>query len=233
MTGSPAPGAPRDPVFRFRPVAEADAVAIAGWRYPPPYDLYDLDPDDWHTLLDPAAGFVVADLLPAPTAPVAAPGGAAPGVGAGPVGFAVFGAEARVPGAERAGLYDPADRALDIGLGLRPDLTGRGLGPRYVGAVLAAGADRHDPPSFRLAVARSNGRAIRAYQRVGFVPGPTFASPVRGVAVEVEFLLMTRPRTLCTTAAVSPSGEHLRADPDPNGRPGPDGSDRQEDERAP
>lgn len=47
------------------------------------------------------------------------------------VGFFSFGAEAQVPGGD----YDNA-KALDIGLGMRPDLTGKSLGLGFVEAGL-------------------------------------------------------------------------------------------------
>ena len=48
-------------------------------------------------------------------------------------GYACFGLEARVPGlAERPGV-------LDVGVGMRPDLTGQGRGRAFAEAVLAHG----------------------------------------------------------------------------------------------
>ena len=45
------------PEFHFRPLAQADAEAIARWHYPEPFSFYDWaeDPDDLAELLDPAA----------------------------------------------------------------------------------------------------------------------------------------------------------------------------------
>ena len=88
-----------------------------------------------------------------------------------------------------AGLY--GEPLLDVGLGLRPDLTGRGLGLGFVAAVLALGRERFGPVGFRLSVAVFNERAIRVYERAGFVRGETFLSPVGGVAT--AFLLMRCP----------------------------------------
>jgi hypothetical protein len=43
--------------FRFRPMSQADAEAIAGWHYPEPFSFYDwaADPNDLAELLDPTA----------------------------------------------------------------------------------------------------------------------------------------------------------------------------------
>jgi RimJ/RimL family protein N-acetyltransferase len=58
--------------------------------------------------------------------------------------------------------------ALDYGLGLRPDLTGRGLGLEFFRAGLEFGRERYRPPLIRLYVAAFNERAIKVYERAGF-----------------------------------------------------------------
>jgi GNAT superfamily N-acetyltransferase len=65
------------------------------------------------------------------------------------VGFFCFGAPAQVPGGQLCGLY--ADDALDIGLGVRPDLTGRRLGREFLTAGLDFARRRFAPAPFRLA----------------------------------------------------------------------------------
>ncbi|HKG26944.1 MAG TPA: GNAT family protein [Thermomicrobiales bacterium] len=159
--------------FAFRAITPADVAAIVAWRYPAPYEFYDWDPaDDPAELLDPLAACVVTDDHDRVLA-----------------GFVCFGIGGQTPGGRRAGLYD--EPMLDLGLGLRPDLTGRGLGVSFVNAALAIGQERFRPAGFRLSVAAFNERAIRVYERVGFVRGERFTSPVHGV--ESEFLLMRRP----------------------------------------
>src|SRR5256885_14249316 len=78
------------------------AAEIVTWRYPPPYDCYDMTGTDPAVLASPASGFfaLTGD--------------------SGLIGFRSFGNDGRVPG----GGYDAP--ALDTGGGLRPDLTGRG-----------------------------------------------------------------------------------------------------------
>ena len=65
---------------------------------------------------------------------------------------------------------------LDIGLGLRPDLTGRGLGHDFVTFGLDFARSAFAPPAFRLLVATFNRRAIRVYEKVGFRPVRTFVT---------------------------------------------------------
>ena len=55
-----------------------------------------------------------------------------------------------------------------IGLGMRPDLTGRGLAQPFIQAGLEYALAQWEPLRFRLWVARWNERALRAYRRAGF-----------------------------------------------------------------
>ena len=57
---------------------------------------------------------------------------------------------------------------LDYGLGLRPDLTGRGLGLEFFLAGLAFARERYEPRRAFLHVAEFNERARRVYERAGF-----------------------------------------------------------------
>jgi RimJ/RimL family protein N-acetyltransferase len=57
---------------------------------------------------------------------------------------------------------------LEYGLGLRPDLTGRGLGEEFMRAGLEFGRARFAPRKIILNVAAFNERAIRVYERLGF-----------------------------------------------------------------
>ncbi|MBV9579001.1 MAG: GNAT family N-acetyltransferase [Chloroflexi bacterium] len=131
--------------WRFSPLDEAAAAEICGWRYPEPYAEYDLGEGAIHTLLDPTNSYF----------------GARDAEGA-LVGFCCFGPEAQVPG----GTYD--DSALDVGLGLRPDLSGKGAGAAFAQAVLALGCDRFAAASFRVTIAAWNTRSLRMHEHLGF-----------------------------------------------------------------
>ena len=64
--------------------------------------------------------------------------------------------------------FEPNDDVLDYGLGLRPDLVGRGLGPDFFREGLEFGRVRYRPRLIRLHVAAFNERAIKVYERAGF-----------------------------------------------------------------
>jgi ribosomal-protein-alanine N-acetyltransferase len=150
--------------FVIRPMTAADAQAIAGWRYPEPYSFYDADadPHDLAELLDPSEW-----------------------------GRRYFAADA---GGELAGLFvfKLGDGIAEIGLGLRPDLIGQGLGRDFVEAGMDYAAERLGATGFALAVAAFNRRAITVYERAGFQAVRRYQHETNG-AVH-EFVWMTRDR---------------------------------------
>jgi [ribosomal protein S18]-alanine N-acetyltransferase len=64
--------------------------------------------------------------------------------------------------------FDERQDALEIGLGLRPELTSQGLGLEFLRAGLEFGRTRFRPALIILNVAAFNVRAIRVYERAGF-----------------------------------------------------------------
>ena len=158
--------------FTLTQITRADAQAISRWRYDGPYSAYNGNPASVASLLEPRYSYhAVHDEH------------------GGLVGYFCFGEDARVPAGKRLGLYE-REVALDIGLGMRPDLTGRGLGEEFVHAGLRFANETYAPPAFRLTVATFNRRAIRVYERAGFEPVETFgATRLNG---EKEWLLMRR-----------------------------------------
>jgi ribosomal-protein-alanine N-acetyltransferase len=158
--------------YVFRPINEEEARAVVAWRYEAPYDFYDManDPEGLEELLGP---------------PERRRGYYAALSGGELVGFVCFGPGGQVPSFDYAD-----DGSLDIGLGLRPDLTGRGLGFEFLIACLEFGRRRFAPTGFRLAVAMFNERAIRVYERAGFRRVEVFMHHTNGG--DYPFLLMIR-----------------------------------------
>jgi [ribosomal protein S18]-alanine N-acetyltransferase len=156
--------------FTLEPISPTDARAISRWRYEEPYSIYDGDPTSVDALLQPRFSYHSVydehgDLT----------------------GYFCFGEDAQVASGKRLGVYE-AEPALDMGLGMRPDLTGMGLGEEFVLAGLRFARETYSPPAFRLTVAAFNRRAIRVYERVGFEIVETFGTDMRGS--EKEWLLM-------------------------------------------
>ncbi len=148
----------------FTAMGQAEAEEVAAWRYPGIYAFYDIraGPEDEGELLDSRHrdGIYFSARVP----------------GFGLVGFAE--------------LKPRGENALEIGLGLRPECTGRGFGSEFVRRLCIWATDCLAPAVLVLRVASFNKRAIRVYERVGFQPaGVEIAS---SYGTDVEFLRMER-----------------------------------------
>ena len=87
--------------------------------------------------------------------------------------------------------FKPRDaRTIELGLGLRPDLTGRGLGASFLAAGMEFARAHFAPARFVLSVATFNERAIKVYERAGFVRERTYMHSTNGG--EWEFVHMSR-----------------------------------------
>lgn len=84
-------------------------------------------------------------------------------------GFYCTGDSALVPAGHAAGAYPgcPED-VVDFGLGMRPDLTGQGLGTPFLTHILGEIGGQHPTADIRLTVATFNLMAIALYRRFGF-----------------------------------------------------------------
>jgi [ribosomal protein S18]-alanine N-acetyltransferase len=153
-------------------MAEAEAQEIAAWRYEDPYSFYDSDAD----------ADDLAELLAAKSRDDQY--------------FAAFRED------ELIGFFqfklDGDD--IVIGLGLRPDLTGRGLGLSFTQAGMAFARERFRRSRFRLSVATFNERAIRVYERAGFRPLRTYDHETAGavhtfleMVTDSDLVLRSRP----------------------------------------
>lgn len=147
--------------YRFHQMDDADAHEISGWRYIAPYGFYDADPEDLVELRDPERRENVY--------------------------FSVRDGEERLVGFFQ---FERNDEAVDVGLGLRPDLTGQGRGLEFVLSGLEFAEGRFGPDGFTLSVATFNDRAIAVYERAGFRRGEVSLHETNGG--EHEFLRMER-----------------------------------------
>lgn len=138
--------------FHFEPMNAAYAEELTHWHYQPPYQMYNSTADQTliPSFVDPQnAYYTILD-------------------NGEMVAFCCFGKEAQVPGG------DYGNVALDIGLGVRPDLTGQGKGQMYIADVLNFARSMYDTTHFRITVAAFNQRALRAWKTAGFQEVQTF-----------------------------------------------------------
>ncbi|MDF1811495.1 MAG: GNAT family N-acetyltransferase [Verrucomicrobiales bacterium] len=141
----------------FEPMNRSHAEEIISWHYDPPYDIYNMGgqnrEDDIAYLLDSQNRFFAVICESAV------------------IGFRSFGPDGRVFGGE----YD--DSFTDTGGGLRPDLTGRGLGTEIIKAGIKYGKEELGIEDFRVTVAAFNMRAIKVCERIGFKERQRFQRP--------------------------------------------------------
>jgi len=79
---------------------------------------------------------------------------------------------------------------LELGLGMKPNHNGKGFGFHFVNAIMVHAASIHRAHGFVLSVALFNQRAIRVYEKAGFVKTETFMQDTNGG--NYEFLKMTK-----------------------------------------
>lgn len=128
---------------------ERKVVEILGWRYEAPYDFYnnedtaedraELLNGSYHALTDENGQLV---------------------------GFFCTGISAQVPAGYEYDMY--TKDAIDMGLGLHPELTGKGGGLSFCLFILKQIEKQYPHLPVRLTVAAFNKRAIHLYEKLGF-----------------------------------------------------------------
>jgi ribosomal-protein-alanine N-acetyltransferase len=152
----------------IKPLTPEQVRAFIKWEYAGAYAIYNISPENEAAevafFLDPENGyFAITDEV------------------GGFLGFCNFGADARVPGGD----YRAA--AIDIGMGLRPDLTGQGKGALYAAAVFDFAAIQY-PGQQRVTIAEFNQRAQQLCRKFGFVQEARFLRETDGR----PFVVLTR-----------------------------------------
>jgi [ribosomal protein S18]-alanine N-acetyltransferase len=151
----------------FEPMSVGYAREIAFWRYEAPYRIYEHDESEREAAVEyltDKKNQVFAVLSEGEL-----------------IGFRSFGPDGQVPGGEYTDDY------LDTGGGLRPDLTGRGLGMKVLEQGLRFGAARFGTERFRVKIAAFNERALKVSRRLGFKEIQRFSRPSDGQ----EFAILT------------------------------------------
>ncbi len=151
----------------FRLLDKEHALAILNWCYTSPCDYYNFDADtiqeDLRYLLDSKNAFCAILNLQGELE-----------------GYCSFGSDGRVPGGEYS------SEALDIGMGIRPDLVGKGCGRQYAQAVARYGENQYGAQQLRVTIAEFNKRAQRVWEQLGFEQVEKFVK----IGSEEEFVIM-------------------------------------------
>ena len=157
-------------IYHFSPITAEEASTVLSWRYTdvaiqlqPNTDDFE---EDLQALLLPAYHYhamhdASGDL----------------------VGFCCFGEDAQVAGG------DYALPALDVGMGMRPDLVGQGRSSGFLREILDWGYALFAPEIFRSTVAAVNQRSQRMFARAGFLTVQRFVPP--GLP-GIDFLVLVR-----------------------------------------
>lgn len=144
---------PENGRMTIAPMRQPEAIEIADrWKYPGEYAFYDMtaDPEDYEEIVTPEKR--------------------------GDRYFSVF------SGNELTGFFcvEREGPDIEIGLGLRPDLTGQGRGGIFLAEILGFIEENYACETIRLHVASFNQRAIKVYKRAGFVETGTAKIPTNG-----------------------------------------------------
>lgn len=134
----------------IQPLTNAQIREFIRWQYAGDYAMYAMTEENEAEQLsffsDPANGYFAIvdenDLL---------------------LGFCNFGADAQVPGGDYS-----AD-AIDVGMGMRPDLTGQGQGVAYARAVFDFAQKQYPGRALRATIAAFNERAQKVCRKHRFV----------------------------------------------------------------
>ncbi|GIP50921.1 Mycothiol acetyltransferase [compost metagenome] len=131
--------------FRIVPMEEPHGAEICTWRYDSPYDIYSWLPWDQMKALDVEFG--------------------------NPAIRAEQYVSVLNEAGELAGFaqYFPMEGVTRLGIGMKPDLCGHGLGKLFVRTIVEEARHRKPDNQIDLEVLTWNTRAIRAYQKAGFV----------------------------------------------------------------
>lgn len=86
--------------------------------------------------------------------------------------------------------FDVEEDGIMFGVQMRPDLTGKGMGTEIIKKILDFGREKYKFDEIKLCVAKFNKRAIRVYEKLGFIFEEEFTWNVNGE--EREFIGMKK-----------------------------------------
>ncbi|GAA0138149.1 GNAT family protein [Paenibacillus sp. YSY-4.3] len=162
----------RDIQFKIVPMEERHGEAISTWRYDSPYDIYSWLPWEQMKALDVEFG------NPALRAEQY---------------VSILDEEGNLAGFAQ---YFPMENVTRLGIGMRPDLCGHGLGKSFVLTIVKEAQRRAPSDVIDLEVLTWNTRAIRAYQKSGFVITDLYEKMTPGAISKPYYCMVYRGERL-------------------------------------
>lgn len=153
----------------IREMTNKEAKEICTWKYNDIYSFYNMDEDGMDELMNGSyySAFNEDNRL---------------------IGFYCFGESAIVPAGNSVGAYNDQGY-LDIGLGMMPELCGKGSGAIFMIKGLEFAKEKFNINKFRLTVAIFNKRAVKVYEKLGFNKDMLFNRVTNGSST-TEFITM-------------------------------------------
>jgi RimJ/RimL family protein N-acetyltransferase len=136
------------------PMTYEVASEIAQWRYPAPFDRYNMRTGNETYMSDPANRFLAIFQRSEPNDAL--------------VAFASRGRDGQVPG------YDYDDSAVDFGFAMNPAFRGQRLSALAIEAALCACREHDGIGNFRATVWSGNARMLNVLDTLGFSPVARF-----------------------------------------------------------
>jgi RimJ/RimL family protein N-acetyltransferase len=153
----------------YLPAEKQHARAFVNWQYEPPYDIYNCPPEEIgdavHYNIDPVNN-VYAMLDQNEEL----------------IGYCSYGRDAQIPDG------DYSEEAMDIGMMIKPELTGQGLGAKFAEDVINNGVGKYAPKKLRVTIAAFNKRARRVWEKNGFQQSQNFIRESDGM----EFVILEK-----------------------------------------
>ncbi len=153
--------------YALTPMTGSEANQILTWHYPPPYSFYDMNAD-----IADCRDFLLA--VENQTGEY----------------YSAWNSSH-----ELSGFFSFLQQTnlVEIGLGLKPDLTGQGFGYSFVSSGVQFAVRTFHPEKIRLAVATFNQRAITLYQRMGFEVTSRYLNHTNGGQYEFLEMILDLP----------------------------------------
>ena len=152
----------------YRPSDEESVREFLQWTYDHPFEIYNYEPEHFEEdlvyHLDPSNNIYSIyrnDEL---------------------IGYCSFGQDARVSG----GAY--SEQALDIGLMIKPELTGQRMGSDFVKDVIQFAAREFQAQKLRVTILETNLRAQRVWEKNSFLKTGSFHRE----SDQLPFVILTR-----------------------------------------